>query len=195
MGTETPISNVLAKISMNEDTVDKSSKNEVTVEKTNMDAAMLAAITAKITDGTISTIELLKAFVKKASAGVSSRTVLKEFFDMLASGVIKKPSAVGPGLAKDVSDYMSKDKNITDFNTLEILLESLLEAEVHGDALSWEPKTGKEQEALMQYITGDCARFWSATSGGVGVKLAPGFWLMLKIRQELCAHVLSSDNF
>jgi hypothetical protein len=130
-----------------------------------------------------------------------SRTVLEGFFDTLANAeppspfslcMINKPSAVGQGLAKDVVHYMSTNKEITDFNALEILLETLMEG--HSDAVSWKPPTGKEQEALMQYITGDCARFWIGKSDGVKV-LAPGFWLMLKIRQELCVHILSSDKF
>jgi hypothetical protein len=209
MGTETPISNVLAKISMNEDTVDKSSKNEVTVDKTDMDAVILEATTIRIINGTISAkkIELLEAFVKGSKTGlirqelqVWSRTVLEGFFENLAKAepmssfsmcMSKKPSDGGNSLAKDVCLYMSKDKEITDFDTLEILLETLMEG--HSDAVSWKPETGKEQEALMQYITGDCARFWIGNSGVL--KLAPGFWLMLKIRQELCAHILSSDNF
>jgi hypothetical protein len=232
MGTETPISTNLAKISndfakiSNEDTVDKSSKNEVTEGKTakdpatlkqikvktdaamleeiknRTDAAMLTEIMDEIIGGKISTIERLEEFVKEIKIRHAlqecRRTVLEQFFDMLAnaeppSGVFNKPSAVSPCLAKDVLKHMSNDKKITDFNTLEILLETLMDVEVHSEAFSWKPQTGEEQEALMQYITGDCARFWIGNSHGVS--LAPGFWLMLKIRQELCAHVLSSDHF
>ena len=127
-----------------------------------------------------------------------SKTVLEEFFDTLANVeppspfsmcMIRKPSAVRQGLAKDISHQMRKDKNITDFDTLESLLETLMED--NSEAFSWTPKTGKEQEALMQYITGDCSRFW--IGGSRGVALRPGFWLMLKIRQELCSHSLSCD--
>jgi hypothetical protein len=129
-----------------------------------------------------------------------SRTVLEEFFETLANAeppspfsmcMIRNPSAVGQGFAKDISHQMRKDKNITDFDTLETWLEVLMED--NSEASTWTPKTGKEQEALMHYITGDCARFWIGNSGML--KLAPGFWLILKIRQELCAHILSSDNF
>jgi hypothetical protein len=80
---------------------------------------------------------------------------VEQFFGMLANAeppspfslcIIKKPSAVGPGLAKDVFHHMCKDKNITDFNTLENLLETL--KEVHLEAFAWRPTTGKEQEAM-----------------------------------------------
>jgi hypothetical protein len=225
MGTESPISDAfVAKISM-EDPEDKSSKNEVKVDKTAMDeatlkknkakmdadAAMLKETKAKIEakidaampkEITARGLSVLEAFVKELKIRQAlkecGRTVLQKFFETLAnaedpadpsSGVIKNPRA---GLAKDVLHHMSKDKAITGFNTLEILLETLMEG--HSDAVAWKPETGKEQEALMQYITGDCAKFWIGTSGSAKA-LAPGFWLKLKIRQELCAHILSSDNF
>ena len=226
MGTENPNVPIdVAKSSLGAVTVDKTPMPiNAAMLKTVMEAEMLEEITARITNKTMSTIELLEAFVKESKTRLfdlefllaryflrnlgsdtaitkeeSSRTVLIKFFDKADAQrpfslcMIKNPSAGGQGLAKDVSQHMSNDKKITDFDTLEILLETLMEAEVHREAFSWTPPTGKEQEALMQYITGDCARFWMGKSGGV--KLAPGFWLMLKIRQELCAHILSSDNF
>jgi hypothetical protein len=128
-------------------------------------------------NGTIGAAVATTTTTKSPTIHVSA-AALKQSLDKIR----EENSEIWDNLATEVSRHMNKDTNITDFDTLEPLLETLME--VHSEAFSWAPKTGKDQEALMQYITGDCARFWNGKSDGV--ELAPGFWLMLNIRQELC---------
>ena len=175
----------VAKSSLGAVTVDKTPMPiNAAMLKTVMETEMLEEITARITNKTMSTIELLEAFVKESKTRLfdlefllaryflrnlgsdtaitkeeSSRTVLTKFFDNLANAdaqspfslcMIKTPSAGGQGLSKDVFQYMSKDKDITDFNTLEILLETLMEAEVHRETFSWTP--------CCDQVSGSCSR-------------------------------------
>ena len=103
--------------------------------------------------------------------------VLERYFQMVANREIS--TAVDRALAIDVARYMSKNKTINSLVELEMYLNAVVNR--HQEAFAWKPTNIHAENDLMRYYA-------PSSSAGIGANPdSTGFWLKLKIRQELCA--------